>query len=107
MDHFDPVAILVRDIIRGAGRLPILGAHPGTRPLVVAILVGAFAGVLSAADRDWSIVTGALFGITVISAFTVPVWAGGCVTRARLEDWMRGIEETGKFVATAGQGQSS
>ena len=73
------MAKLFNDIRRGAGYLPGYGSHPGTPMMIGLIAIGAIAG-------GW-------FGFGASVLFYVPMWAYGCVERAR--DYDRDQQKNG------------
>ncbi|MHA6346430.1 hypothetical protein [Roseivivax sp. CAU 1761] len=70
---------LFSDIRRGAGRLPDMGEHPGTSFAVCLILLTGLAGFAKGNSA-------ALVGLAAGFAVYGPLWAHGCVERARTQD---------------------
>lgn len=60
---------LFKDFVRGAGYLPGYGEHPGTLLMLGLIAIGAYVG-------SWVGFAGSIL-------FYVPIWAYGCIERAR------------------------
>jgi hypothetical protein len=66
----------IRDIIQGAKDLPGYGPHPGNGMVVLLIILGGIAGL----HGGWE---GFIGGAAFMALFMVPMWAIGCIDRAR------------------------
>jgi hypothetical protein len=67
---------VIRDIIQGSRNLPGFGPHPGT-PVLLFMLGLTFLGGL---DRGFYV---ALVMTGIVGLVFVPIWALGCIGRAR------------------------
>lgn len=72
---------LIRQTIRGCRTLPHVGEHPGTAPLVICLLLGAWAGANGG-------IYGCLRGVTIMGLFVVPCYLFGAYGRAQESDRM-------------------
>ena len=84
---------LLKDIRQGAGYLEGYGDHPGTAYLIAFTIAGALAG---AERAGWS----GFFGCGLVAFLLIgPIWAAGCVGRAR--DYQRRQAEIAQNEARA------
>lgn len=77
---------MIRDMIRGTGYLPYVGHNNGTGVLVFFVILGAIGG----SNRGPA---GVFIGGVVMFAVFFPIWASGCVGRARFSDALAVREE--------------
>lgn len=70
----------IKQAIRGTGRLPHVGAHPGTEMIVMILLMTAFVGAAHAGVLGF--IAGILFGMVIYG----PIYLIGAYDRARLSD---------------------
>lgn|GEM_PF-7054823 len=69
-----------RHAMRGLGRLPHVGEHPGIPIAIILVGIGSAAG----AGRHGPV--GALFGLCLTAIWVLPVLLVGSVDRSRLSD---------------------
>ena len=78
----------VRDAIRGAGRLPGYGEHPGTGFAAIMLFMLLVAG---ATNENLELIPGLLSGLAAWAVLVLPLYIVGCVGRARDYDRDNGI----------------